>query len=99
MKVEVQPIYEKGKSARAKERASMPKYRGTLRLREERVHELGRIATVAALISNVDGTESPVLPPLHDACVLSVSGSQLRIRGFEQVGDAQYGQTWDVKVA
>lgn len=77
----------------------MPKYRGTLRVREERVHELGRIATVAALLSDVDGTDTPVLPELHDACVLSVNGPQLRIRGFERIGDAQYAQTWDVKVA
>jgi len=99
MKVEVQPIYEKGKSARAKERVALPKYRGTLRVREERVHELGRMVTVAAVLSDTDGAESPVLPALHDACLLYVNGSQLRIRGFELVGDAQYGQTWDVKVS
>ena len=99
MKVEVQPIYEKGKAARARERASMPKYRGTLRVREERVHELGRIATVAAILSDLDGAETPVLPALHDACLMYVNGTQLRLRGFELVGDAQYGQTWDVKVS
>lgn len=99
MKVEVQPIYEKGKSARSRERASMPKYRGILRVREERVRELGRIATVAEVMSDIDGTETQVLPSLHDACLLYVNGSQLRIRGFELVGEAQYGQTWDVKVA
>ena len=97
MKVEVQPIYEKGRSSRARERAAMAKYRGTLRVREERVHELGRMATVAALLSAVDGTETPVLPELHDACLVYVNGTQLRIRGFERVGDAQYGQTWDVR--
>ncbi len=97
MKVEVQPIYEKGRSARAKERVAMPKYRGTLRVREERVHELGRITTVAALLSEVDGTDTPVLPELHDACLLHVDGAKLRIRGFERVGEANYGQTWDVK--
>jgi hypothetical protein len=98
MKVEIQPIYVKGRSMRSRERATMAKYHGKLQLREERVQELGRLALVAHLISERDGAQSPVLPPLHDACVLYVNGSQLRIRGFELVDEAQYGQTWDVQV-
>ncbi|MBV8037350.1 hypothetical protein [Roseateles sp.] len=98
MKVEVQPVYEKGKGIRARERASMPKYRGLLRVHEQRVHELGRIATIAALVSSTDGTEQPLLPSLHDANLLYVNGTQLRLRGVELVDEVQYAQTWDVKV-
>lgn len=99
MKVEVQPIYEQGRSARAAERASQRKYRGLLLLREERLHALGRITTVATLLSEVDGADTPVLPALHDASVLSIDGSRVRIRGFELVDNIEYGQVWDVKVA
>jgi hypothetical protein len=98
MKVEVQTIYEKGKAVRAKDRAAMPKYRGTLRVREERVGDLARAVTTAALVSDMDGTETPVLPALHDANLLFLQGEQLRINGFELVDGAQYGQAWDVKV-
>lgn len=98
MKVEVQPIYEKGKGTRAKERVSRPKYRGTLRVREERVQELGRMATIAALVSSTDGTDALLLPALHDVNLLYVDGGRLRMRGFELVDDVQYAQTWDVKV-
>lgn len=98
MKVEVQPIYEQGKSASAAERAAASKYRGQLCLREERIHALGRTTTVAALISEVSGTEESVLPVLHDANVLSIDGSRVRIRGFELVGNVEYAQVWDVKV-
>ena len=98
MNVEVQPIYERGKGVRTKERASKSLFRGTLQVREERVHELGRNTTIAALLSNTDGKKGPLLPALHDASLLYVSGSQLRLRGFELVEDVQYAQTWDVKV-
>lgn len=98
MKVEVQPIYNKGRGMRSKERASRPPFRGTLQVREERVHELGRNATIAALLSTTDGTQQPLLPSLHDANLLYVNGVQLRIRGFELVDEVQYAQTWDVKV-
>ena len=98
MKVEVQVIYEKGKSARYRDRAKARTYCGTLRVREERVQALGRHATIAAVVSQTDGLDSQVLPALHDAELLYVDGSKLRIRGFELVEDAQYGQTWDVKV-
>lgn len=50
----------------------MPKYRGLRRVHEQRVHELGRIATIAALVSSTDGTEQPLLPSLHDANLLHV---------------------------
>ena len=99
MKVEVQPIYERGRGVRAKQRAAkVAVYRGTLQVREERVHELGRNTTIASVLSTTDGKNAPVLPALHDASLLYVSGTQLGLRGFELVEDVQYAQTWDVKV-
>lgn len=99
MKVEVQLINEKGRSVPSKQRATMPVYRGNLRIHEARVPALGRITACAHLVSDKDGLEPPLLPVLTDAAVLYVHKGQMRIRGFEVVDGAQYGQTWDVKVA
>lgn len=99
MKVEVQLINEKGRPVAAAERKALRKYRGVLRLHEERVHDLGRAVVTANLISQTDGTDSTLLPTLHDASLLFVRDQQMRIRGFELLDGVQYGQTWDVKVA
>ena len=99
MKVEAQLIYEKGRSVAAAARTKLPKYRGQLRIREARINELGRIATVADLISTTDGCEGSVLPVLHDVNVIFVDAGKMRIRGFEFVEGAQYAQTWDMKVS
>lgn len=99
MKVVVQVVNEKGRSVSAKERVRMAKYRGELRVNEMRSHALGRIAVMAQLVSDVDGSEPELLPALHDAAVLFLRNGQMRIRGVEAVDDIQYGQTWDVKVA
>ena len=98
MKVEVKLINEKGRDIPAKERTSMPTYRGLLRINERRSPGLGRIVPTAQLVSITDGSLSPLLPELHDAMVLYVRNEQMRIRGFEHVGGVQYGQTWDIKV-
>jgi len=99
MKVEAQLIYEKGRSVAEAIRSKLPKYRGQLRIREERIGALGRIATVADLISTTDGCDSSVLPKLHDVNVIYVDAGKMRIRGFEVVEGAQYAQTWEVKVS
>lgn len=99
MKVEVQPINERGRAVPAKMRASQPKYQGVLSVNEERVHELGRAVVLAKLLSCTDGAQTPILPALHDATVLYMQGTQLRVRGFELVEGVQYGQTWDVRVS
>ena len=99
MKVEVQLINERGRSVPPRARAALPKYQGVLSVKEERVHELGRAVVLAKLVSSTDGTETLILPALHDAAVLYLQGSQLRVRGFELVEGIQYGQTWDVKVS
>lgn len=99
MKVEVQLINERGRPVAARTRATMPKYRGVLRVHEERVHELGRAVVTAQLLSDIDGADSPLLPTLHEASMLFLRGEQIRVRGFELVDGVQYGQTWDIKVA
>ena len=66
---------------------------------EERIGELGRIVVTAQLLSETDGTGAPVIPALHEASMLYMRGSQIRMRGFELVDGIQYGQTWEVRVA
>jgi acyl-CoA hydrolase len=99
MKVEVQLVNEKGRSLPARERTSMPVYRGILSIQEARSHELGRITPTAQLVSGTDGTGLPLLPALSDAALLFLTQGQMRVRGFECVDGVQYGQTWDVRVA
>lgn len=99
MKVEVQPINERGRAVPARKRVALPKYLGVLSVSEERVHDLGRSVVLARLLSATDGAETPILPALHDAAILYVNGPQLRVRGFELVEGVQYGQTWDVRVS
>ena len=98
MKVEIQLVNEKGLGIPAKERGARPKYRGALRIREERVHALGRTTTVAKLLSSTDDAEEPVVPYLTDASVLFVDDGQMRARGFEVAAGVQFGQVWDVRV-
>ncbi len=99
MKVEVELINERGRIVATKTRATMPRYRGVLRMNEERIQVLGRAVMIAQLVSGTDGTDTPLLPVLHEATVLYMRGAQIRVRGFELVDGVQYGQTWDVKVS
>lgn len=91
-------LYEKGRSISAAGRTRLPKYKGKLRIQEARISSLGRMATVANLVSVTDGCEGALLPVLHDVAVIWVENEGMRIRGFEIVEGAQYAQTWDLKV-
>lgn len=99
MKAEVQMLNEQGRPLPLRERKQMPKYRGMLSIHEARSGELGRITPMAQLVSATDSADTQILPALHDAAVLFFKDGQMRIRGFELVNGAQFGQTWDVKVA
>lgn len=99
MKAEVQLLNEKGRPVSTKDRKKLPTYRGRLRIHESRSGELGRITPMAVLVSDIDTTDTPLVPVLHDAVVLYVKDSVMRVRGFEMVGGAQFGQTWHVKVS
>lgn len=92
-------LNEHGRPLPAKERKLMPKYRGMLSIHEARSGELGRITPMAQLVSATDSTAGHILPALHDAAVLFFKDGQMRIRGFELVNGAQFGQTWDVRVS
>jgi hypothetical protein len=98
MKAEVQTLYEMGRPIPAKDRKSMPKYRGKLRLNEARSGLHGRVTPTAALVAETDTTEQSVLPELHDAQVLYVRDNAMRIRGFEVCNGLEYGQVWEVQV-
>lgn len=99
MRVEVQLVNEKGRSTPARERTSLPTYRGALCIQEARSHELGRVTPTAQLLCGTDEAESLLVPALSDAAVLFLRNGQMRIRGFESVDGVQYAQTWDVKVS
>jgi len=99
MKVEVQLINERGRALAAALRKTMPKYRGTLSIAEERNLALGRAVVTANLVGSLDGAPSPVLPALHEASMLFLRGEQIRVRGFELVDGVQYGQTWLITVS
>jgi hypothetical protein len=99
VKAEVQLLNEKGRPLPVKERKLLPTYRGRLRFHEARSGELGRITPMAVLVSDIDTTATPLVPSLHDAAVLFVKDGVMRMRGFEVVDGAQYGQTWHIKVS
>lgn len=99
MKAEVQTLNEQGRPVSARDRKTMPKYRGKLRFHEARSGELGRITPMAMLLSDTDTADTHLLPALHDAAVLFLRDGVMRIRGFEVRDGAQFGQTWDVKVS
>ena len=54
---------------------------------------------MADILSSTDGSDVPVVPSLHDVNVIFCESGKMRIRGFELVHGAQYGQTWDIKVS
>ena len=36
---------------------------------------------------------------LHDAVLLLADGKKMGMRGFEDIDNVQYGQTWEIEVA
>ena len=72
-------------------------YEGDLLVREDRMHSYGRVVTVAKLLSRQDGTEVVVLQ-LNDAALLWIGNRKMRLRGFENVGDTEYGQVWEIEI-
>lgn len=93
------PDTQRKRSPRRGEGAqAAPTFQGLLIVHEARSGQLGRITPMAQLVSATDSAETHLLPALHDATVLYLKDGQMRIRGFEMVDGAQFGQTWDVKV-
>jgi hypothetical protein len=98
MKVEVQLINANGRSIAAKDRTSMKKFRGRLRIVEARSQSLGRTVLTSDLLSSTGTADEELLPSLQDASVIYLCEGKMRIRGFEVVNGIQYGQTWDLKL-
>lgn len=98
MLVEVRPIFRCGKLVPKSVRLADAPHRGKLSMQENRLHALGRAVLCARLGNHNDPNEIDVLPELVDAQVIWVMDRKLRVRGVEQVGDAFYGQTWEVEV-
>jgi hypothetical protein len=96
--VEVKLINEKGKPLPRDTRATREGYRGTLRVRQDRINVYGRFVTKAQLLRKGDATGIALLPDLLDAEVIWVEDGALRIRGTEMLDGVQFNQTWEAKV-
>lgn len=98
MKVEIQPINDKGRPLTKALRLKSPAFRGVLRVFEDRMHEFGRVVRCAQVVSQTDGLETVVLPTLLDVELLWMDKAAMRLRGTEIIDGVLFGQTWDVKV-
>lgn len=98
MRVEVRPLYLNGKSVPAKIREKDAARPGDLTIIESRSDALGRVVTVARLVSYVDKTASLLLPELTDVHIVWLAAAKMRLRGNEMVDDVFYAQTWEVRV-
>jgi hypothetical protein len=98
MKVEVRPLNDKGRPLSKAARQAAAASRGMLKVADDRMHAFGRVVRCARVVSDRDGTEMDLLPPLLDMELLWADGELMRLRGNEQVGDVLFGQTWEVRV-
>lgn len=98
MKVEVRPFRVKGRLVPYKQRIAMPSAVGWLEVKEARMPRLGRSSVVARVVSPLDPLRPDALPALTDVQLLWAAEGQMHLTGSEQVEDAAYVQTWDVKV-
>lgn len=83
----------------AEELRKLPKpfFEGDLHVREDRLHKHGRCVTIAQLLGRHEGNEVIVLQ-LNDVVLLWVSNRKIRLRGYEQDGDTEYAQVWEIEV-
>lgn len=98
MRVEVRPIYVKGRASSTKARASQAPVVGRLIVQENRLNSAGRNVTFARVRANINGVETDMLPELADARVLWMFDRSVRITGVEKIDDVLYAQTWDIEV-
>ena len=97
MRVKIRPLNEKGRPTPKSARIAMETYEGELSLREDRSTALGRAYLLVVLTDLTEGNQT-VVRSMKDAMVLWIGERAMRIRGFEEIGGAQYGQTWEVEV-
>ena len=98
MNVEVKLINERGNALPSKMRKERECYRGTLRIRQDRVDAYGRFVTKAQLLRRGDITLTAMLPDLLDAEIIWVEDGAMRIRGTEMLEGIEFHQTWEAKV-
>ena len=96
MQVKVRPMRREGRNLHQQAQSTLPPFVGSLSVTEARDPYLSRQVVRARLLAM--GSEADVLPVLVDAKLLWAGGNQLRLAGFEQVGDANYAQTWNVEM-
>ena len=54
--------------------------------------------SIGACIDAIDANAA-ILIELYDAVLLWADGKKMRMRGFEDIDNVQYGQTWEIEVA
>lgn len=89
MKATVTSLYRDGKNLGGSRTAAT--VTGDLNLGSGRNPVTGRHTTEASIL---DDNGSSLLPDLHDAVVISISGHGLRLRGTEQNGKREVAQEW-----
>ena len=98
MQVQVRKLNSNGKPLfkDAPERQSV--FAGKLQVAENRIHKQGRVVITASVIDTIDVNAS-ILIELYDAVLLWADGKKMRMRGFEDIDNVQYGQTWEIEIA
>jgi hypothetical protein len=98
MQVQVRKLNSNGKPLfkDAPERQSV--FAGRLKVVENRIHKQGRVVITASVIDTIDVNAS-ILIELYDAVLLWADGKKMRMRGFEDIDNVQYGQTWEIEIA
>ncbi len=98
VRVKVIQLREKGRMRLRSEKKDSPAFVGDLYVGESRDPTLGRSVRRARLIDTSAGTAADVLPELNDAQLIWASNGEMRLNGYERVGDVGYAQTWSVRL-
>jgi hypothetical protein len=98
MRVQVRRLNSNGKPLFKDEPARQSVYSGNLKVVENRIHKQGRVVITASVIDAIDANAA-ILIELYDAVLLWADGKKMRMRGFEDIDNVQYGQTWEIEVA
>lgn len=96
MHVKVRKMNFAGRQLFKEERAKSDVYTGELKVREDRLHKLGRVVLVATLTCRVGDSDS--IMQLLDVVLLWMDNRTIRLRGFELADDTEYAQVWEVEV-
>jgi hypothetical protein len=98
MHVTVRKLNANGRPLFSKDPARQSVFAGMLKVVESRIHKQGRVVITATVIDAIDANASPLIE-IYDAVLLWADGKKMRMRGFEDLDNVQYGQTWEIEFA